>query len=163
MPYKGRAIKYIFRLGVVLVALWTASATAHHSFAMFESEQKVWLTGKVIDYRFAQPHVTMKLEVVAEDGSTKVWVLETDNPKSWTQDTGRGHAYHPSGFVKVGETLTASGWVNRRGLPSMLISTLTNEQGVEFSIRTGISGQKSLPDPDDDEYLESLLEQLGSE
>jgi len=82
MPHMGRAISCLFQLGLMLALFLAATANANHSFAMCESEQKVWLTAEVIDYRFAQLHVTIKLEVAAEDGSTKVWVLETDNPKS---------------------------------------------------------------------------------
>ena len=154
-------MKYSFCFGCLLAAITMKPAQAHHSFAMFEQEEKVWLSGTVIDYRFAQPHVTMKLEVTADDGSTTVWILETDNPRSWEEGSGRGHEYHPSDFVQVEAPLIASGWANRQGLPSMLISSLYNEEGVEFQIRRAISEQKSLPDKDDEAYLESLLEALN--
>lgn len=156
-------MKHVIQIALLFSLIWSNLANGHHSFAMFNSDEITWLTGKVVDYRFAQPHVTMKLEVETENGSTEVWVLETDNPKSWDEGATRGHAYHPSEFVSLGDQLTASGWANRRGLPSMLISSLINEEGVEFTIRTGISGQKSQPDPDDEEYLQNLMEQIGSD
>ena len=49
-------------LAALLGAFVAASAHAHHSFAMFDSENQVRLVGKVAEYTWQNPHVYIELE-----------------------------------------------------------------------------------------------------
>jgi hypothetical protein len=71
----------------LLVALFgafvAASAHAHHSFAMFDSDHQIRLVGKVAEYTWQNPHVYIELE--AKDprdpkGKPQHWSIECANP-----------------------------------------------------------------------------------
>ena len=62
----------ILALAVVLLSL-PLEALAHHSAAAFDTQQEVKTTGTVTEYRFANPHVYITLQVKNADGSTVAW------------------------------------------------------------------------------------------
>lgn len=62
-----------------------AAVNAHHSTAMFDSENPIELVGKVVDWQFENPHVFIILEVNEEDGKTVVWELEGPNVNGLTR------------------------------------------------------------------------------
>jgi hypothetical protein len=69
------------RLLLLLGALGVASAAqAHHSFAMFDSEHQIKLSGVVSDYRWQNPHVYLWLTAPDEKGETRTWTIECANP-----------------------------------------------------------------------------------
>ena len=70
-------------LAALLGAFVAASAHAHHSFAMFDSENQIRLVGKVVEYTWQNPHVYIELE--ARDprdpkGKPQYWSIECANP-----------------------------------------------------------------------------------
>ncbi|MGV3592595.1 MAG: DUF6152 family protein [Gammaproteobacteria bacterium] len=53
-----------------------AAAFAHHSTnGIYDEETELELTGKVISWKFINPHPTLKLEVVNEQGVAEEWDL----------------------------------------------------------------------------------------
>jgi hypothetical protein len=69
----------------VLIALLSigvaAPLLAHHSFAMFDSEHQIRLTGKVTEYIWQNPHVYIHLEGRnPRNGKIQEWVIECANP-----------------------------------------------------------------------------------
>ena len=50
--------------------------TAHHSFAIYDSDNPVVLSGVVREFRWANPHSATVLTVTNEDGSETDWELE---------------------------------------------------------------------------------------
>jgi hypothetical protein len=72
--------------------LMPSLASAHHSFAMFDAEKTVTLTGTVKEFEWTNPH--MWLYVMAPDASGKVveYPLEMQGPgqsvkNGWKQDS----------------------------------------------------------------------------
>ena len=71
----------------------TARVGAHHSTAIYDSENPIELAGTVVEWQFVNPHVFIVLEVV--DGTTgekKHWSLEGGNTaglfrRGWTPNT----------------------------------------------------------------------------
>lgn len=60
------------------LALTVAAATAfaHHSTnGIYDEERELELTGKVISWKFINPHPTLKLEVVNAEGKAEEWDL----------------------------------------------------------------------------------------
>lgn len=61
-------------------ALWVVAApldaSAHHSFAAFDMEHEVKLTGVVERYQWANPHVEIALVVPDEGGRPKEWRID---------------------------------------------------------------------------------------
>jgi hypothetical protein len=65
--------------GAALVAAG-APASAHHSFAMFDSLHPKEISGTVKEFRFVSPHTILVVTVKGEDGVEKDWILEGGAP-----------------------------------------------------------------------------------
>jgi len=68
------------------------AALAHHSFSMFDQQNKIEIEGVVREYKFVSPHSFIVLLVKSADGSTAVWTLEGQPPAAlvrdgWARDT----------------------------------------------------------------------------
>jgi hypothetical protein len=74
-------------LMVSAVALAAAgSATAHHSFAMFDQEHPIELVGTVVEFRYTSPHSFILIAVKDKDGEATVWNLEGPSPSILSRD-----------------------------------------------------------------------------
>ena len=85
-------MRYPLLLATILVAVAPPIA-AHHSTAIYDSENPVELAGTVVEWQFVNPHVFILLEVVDHaTGEKKVWSLEGGNTaglfrRGWTPNT----------------------------------------------------------------------------
>jgi hypothetical protein len=108
----------------LLFVLAAVPAVAHHSFAVFfDGEKTVAITGKVTEFRFANPHGTIALDVKGKAGKTEAWKAETNAPVilrrlGWTKDS-----------LHVGETITIEGWLARDGKHYLRMRKVTREDG----------------------------------
>src|ERR1700748_3161699 len=75
----------LWLLGVLLLAI-PGVALAHHSFAMFDADNPVELTGTVTDFKFTSPHAFIMMKVVATDGASALWSLEGVSASSLVRD-----------------------------------------------------------------------------
>ena len=68
----------------VLIALLACAlsggALAHHSFAMFDSDNQIKLTGKVKEFHWQNPHVYIHLMAPGKDGKEAEWTIECADP-----------------------------------------------------------------------------------
>ena len=61
----------------VILATGAGQVFAHHSFsATYDSQKRVELEGVVKEMLWRNPHSFLKIDVAAEDGTTKTWNLE---------------------------------------------------------------------------------------
>jgi len=65
-------------LGVACLAvlLFVLPALAHHSFAMFDQSKVVYLSGKVKQLEWVNPHAWLHLTVTSANGSEATWSFE---------------------------------------------------------------------------------------
>jgi len=65
-------------LCVLAIGLGVASvpALAHHSFAMFDQSKVVYLSGKVKQFEWVNPHAWLHLTVTSASGSEATWSFE---------------------------------------------------------------------------------------
>src|SRR5581483_5014570 len=70
----------VFALLLTFPAAAAAPALAHHSFAMYERDRTVTLTGTVKDYAWSSPHVM--IQVLSENAKTgpATWFIEGSSP-----------------------------------------------------------------------------------
>jgi hypothetical protein len=74
-------------------ALVATRAGAHHSTAIYDSENPIELAGTVVEWQFVNPHVFIVLEVAdAATGEKKIWSVEGSNTaglfrRGWTPNT----------------------------------------------------------------------------
>ncbi len=115
------------RIFVVLATFCCLAAwqvQAHHSFAIYDIDNKIERTGVLTSFVFANPHIRLVLEVERDDGSTETWEIESMNPRRWDNF---GHARD---VASVGETVTILGWPARDGSNEMVLSTVITERGT---------------------------------
>lgn len=80
------------KLKLTLVAVLPASlltalpAGAHHSSAMFDSDQELRLEGVVTRWDYLNPHSWLYVNVENEDGSVTEWGFESDSPPAAASD-----------------------------------------------------------------------------
>jgi hypothetical protein len=73
-------------VGGALAATISGSVWAHHSFAMFDTENPVDLAGTVQEFKFTSPHTFILLQVKGSDGNATVWNLEGASPSALVRD-----------------------------------------------------------------------------
>lgn len=71
--------------GAALMAMG-GFALAHHSFAMFDQEHPIELSGTVKEWKYTAPHAFIILEVKDQDGASQVWSLEGGAPSGLIRD-----------------------------------------------------------------------------
>ena len=67
-------------------------ASAHHSFAMFDPKEVRTLKGRVAEFRWANPHVALFVQLDGVEGTEGIWSVELTSPGNltrmgWSRDT----------------------------------------------------------------------------
>jgi hypothetical protein len=114
---------------LVACALLVAAApiSAHHSTAMYDSQNPKTVTGVVKKFDWTNPHAFIHLEVKDATGKTVEWEVEMMSLNhlrsyGWTAKT-----------VKAGETITCTGAPARSGAPSMIANRMKLADGREIA------------------------------
>ena len=79
------------------VLLGGGAAWAHHSFAMFDQNRQVSVSGTVKTFQWTNPHAFIELE--AADG--KVWSVELNSPNNLVRQGWKRTALKPGDKVTV--------------------------------------------------------------
>ena len=84
---------YLACLGIgAALAASSGAAYAHHSFAMFDADQKTTLAGTVKEFQWTNPHAWIFVMVPNQDGQLEQWAVEMGGPgqiarQGWTAKT----------------------------------------------------------------------------
>jgi hypothetical protein len=71
----------VVSLSALAAAAFTASAFAHHSFAMFDAQKTVVLEGTVKEFEWVNPHSWLRIMVNDEKaGRPVLWAIELSSP-----------------------------------------------------------------------------------
>ena len=112
-------------IGLLGLALST-QALAHHSFAVFFSDDKpvTSVQGKVTGFDFKNPHGLIRIEVREPSGAVVQWKAETNSPsilerRGWSRDS-----------LKLGDQITIEGWAARDGSRYMRLRKATRADGT---------------------------------
>jgi hypothetical protein len=91
-------------LGLVAIAVTAlaAPALAHHSFAMFDADKTVTMTGVVKEFEWTNPHVWLRVMVEDQAGMPRQWALEMGAPGQQARV-----GWHPDS-VKPGDKVTVT-------------------------------------------------------
>ena len=134
----------IVLLALAIGAFFTAPiASAHHSFSIYDIDNKIERTGVLTKYRIVSPHIMMEVEVLRPDGETETWEIETMQPQRWDRE-GKDREW-----VAVGDDVTIFGWPRRDGKDVMALSAIVGKKGkmtITEEIRQGsaASGRSCL-------------------
>jgi hypothetical protein len=112
-----------------LMVLWIGQAHAHHSFSIYDVDNKIALTGVITVFTFTNPHIKLTVEVAGENGSMEIWEIESLNVGRWDR------AGHPRDIASVGENVTILGWPARNGTNELLLSTIITDRSKTVLIK----------------------------
>ena len=105
-----RSVPFLLAL-VVALGLSAMPLAAHHSFgAEYDANKPVTVTGVITKIEWTNPHSFIHLDVKDEKGAVVDWKFEGYPPNvlyrtGWTKDS----------TIKIGDTVTISGWRARDG------------------------------------------------
>lgn len=86
---------------VILSALFSYSAVAHHSTASFDSETIIELEGVVKEFQWTNPHTWVQLNVVNEQGETVEWSIEGGSPGTLSRNGWNVRSFKPGDKVTI--------------------------------------------------------------
>jgi hypothetical protein len=109
---------------LTIAAALAPAASAHHAITLnYDPRVTGAIEGEVVEVFWANPHVHYYLNVAADDGSVRLWDMETGNLNSMrTRGVGRD-------TIKVGDRVRATGVLGRDGHSAILADSLTMEDG----------------------------------
>ncbi len=117
--------------GIALQALLALAgadvALAHHSFAMFDSDHQVKLSGTVKSFEWNNPHVYIELSAKGDDGTTRSYTVECANPGILNR---LGWKFN---MIKPGDNITVIIAPLRTGEPGGLLKLVTLPDGRQFA------------------------------
>ena len=116
-----------------LVAIGILPAQAHHAvvgeYGNVAEPPTNTLVGEVTDIRWASPHIRIRIMVLEGDHAGETWDITGHEPALMA----RTYGFLPGG-VKVGDTITALGWVNNFNAPRMVPRALSINGGPMHSV-----------------------------
>jgi len=112
--------------GIALLAL-TSASFAHHSYAMFDRDKTVALTGTVKQFKWSNPHAWMEVYVPNDKGGTDTWGVEMNSPNNLARVGFR------STMVKPGDKVTVRIHPLRSGEKGGSFLSVTLPSGQTFS------------------------------
>jgi Family of unknown function (DUF6152) len=116
-------LRILFALGACVLG---GAAIAHHSFAMFDSDHQIKLSGTVTEFVWQNPHVYIHLDVPDTKGKIKSWTIECANPGILDRI---GWKFN---MIKKGDHITAIVGPLRSGEPGALLKEVTLPDGRQF-------------------------------
>ena len=103
-----RSFIQVYRRALAALALGgaalavTGAAFAHHSFAMFDRDKEVVLTGVVHEFQWTNPHAFIEFDVPGDKGAPERWSVEMNSPNNLTRQGWK------STYLKSGDKVTVT-------------------------------------------------------
>ncbi|HTY93899.1 MAG TPA: DUF6152 family protein [Steroidobacteraceae bacterium] len=114
------------KLAVAGLLLAAAGAQAHHSFAMFDHDHQIKISGTVTHFQWTNPHVYIDLDVAGDNGEFKHYTIECANPGILDRI---GWKFN---MIKQGDKITTIIAPLRTGEPGGLLKQVTLADGRKF-------------------------------
>ncbi len=121
-----RAGRMMARLAIIGLLLAAASAQAHHSFAMFDHDHQIKISGTVTHFQWTNPHVYIDLDSTNDQGELKHYTIECANPGILDRV---GWKFN---MIKTGDKITTIIAPLRTGEPGGLLKQVTLADGRKF-------------------------------
>ena len=113
-----------------VMGLWMAgSAYAHHSMEGFDRDKNVTLSGTVKQFKWANPHSWIELEVPKDNGAVETWNVEMTAPFVLIRAGWRATS------LKPGDKVTVVGHPQKSGEPGALFVSVTLANGSTLTDR----------------------------
>ena len=112
----------VFGAGFLILAS-AAPASAHHSYAAFDSTKTLQIVGTVVTWEWTNPHAHMQLAALNDKGAPQTFDMEMSSPNilrsgGWTRDS-----------IKPGDKITVQYHPRRDGSPGGTPVTVITADG----------------------------------
>jgi len=125
-------IAFTYIMFSCMMGLWMAGSTyAHHSMEGFDRAKNVTLVGTVKQFKWANPHSWIELEVTNDKGQVVTWNIEMTAPFILVK------AGWKSSSLKPGDKVTVVGHPQKSGEPGALFVSVTTAEGQTLTDRPG--------------------------
>ena len=115
-----------------LFLLPASLAVAHHSAPVFyQVEERITVSGTLTEFRFANPHAILKLDVVGENEEIQHWTAETTSPSILRRRGWSAQSFEP------GEKITLEGMPSIDGTYLLRNTRAWREDGTEIGVPPG--------------------------
>jgi hypothetical protein len=111
-------------LGVIAALVVVSPLLAHHDWPV-DRTHPVTIQGTVTAFTWANPHVTIALDVEA-NGAVEKWIVGASSPKNLSDNGWDKNTFRP------GDTLTATGYRFRNGSNVLQLQKLVTASGREL-------------------------------
>jgi len=91
----------IRRLAITAALAFAAPASAHHSFAMFDMQKTVTISGTIAEFKWTNPHAWMHVDIAGSDGKVATWAIEMTSPNNLVHGGWRRSSLKPGDKVSV--------------------------------------------------------------
>jgi len=108
---------------------------AHHSFAMFDTTNRVTLVGTVTQFQWTNPHSFIELDVLTKSGGTEHWSIELNSPNNLTRQGWKRTS------IKRGDKVTVTISPLRDGKKGGLFSRIVLADGHVLNGERGADGK----------------------
>src|SRR5215510_7781931 len=108
---------------VILFSMMAVSATAHHSFAMYDHSRTVTLKGAVTRFQWTNPHAYIELDVTDPKGTVTHYSVECTSINMMQRNGWR------SNMIKAGDMVKAVIAPLNSGQPGGLLLEVTLPNG----------------------------------
>ncbi len=125
-PVQVKSPVVAFILFTLLATQLAPFANAHHSFAMFDSQNQIKLIGEVTRFDWTNPHVYIEMSVVDANGESRSWTIECANISILSRI---GWKFN---MIKPGDEITAIVGPLRSGQPGALLKQVTLSDGTKM-------------------------------
>ena len=97
-PFAARALS----VAALALGLLAGPASAHHSFAMFDSDHPALMTGAVKQVIWSNPHIALLVYRDPKPGEApELWTFESGNPGNLTRAGWTKRSFQPGDKVTV--------------------------------------------------------------
>ena len=121
------------RAGALLAGAFVVlSASAHHSWARYDGDNVITITGNITSIEWASPHVVAHFTVDAETGEAVAWTMEMD-PPTLLNRYGLRHD-----TLKAGMRVKLTGVRAKSGAPMMRAVTIEVEDGTVYRVSSRV-------------------------
>jgi hypothetical protein len=123
----GRAGVRAAAMAIALAVLSVSSVRAHHSFAPYEPNKQIKLSGVVTEFKWTNPHVYIQIDAQeSTGGETKRWLIECASTSILNRAGWRFN------LIKAGDKVTVIVSPLRTGEPAALLKQMILADGTKY-------------------------------
>jgi hypothetical protein len=119
-------------LTVLLGFLGASPVLAHHSWARYDGDHVITVSGVITKVEWASPHVIMLFTVTDENDRPAEWTMEMDPPTLLSRYGLRHDA------IAAGTPVTVTGVRARSGAPTMRAVMIETTDGTQYRVSSRV-------------------------